>query len=131
MSALVNGYTGQQGRTCEALPAWVLPVLVNAGLSLLRLSFVTPSRIPSSASIVTLFSSSVFGSTHLVRTGTISSLNLPEAWARAARCCDSAAKASCWSREMLYEAATFSPAQHRAGALGKAPDGPGLNRTHW
>jgi hypothetical protein len=89
----------------------VLPVLENAGLSLLSDSLVTPSRIPSSCSTVTSCSSCVLGSTTLVRTGTISSLNLPEAWARAARWNDSAAKASCFSRETLYLAATFSPAR--------------------
>lgn len=88
----------------------MLPVLEKTGLSLLRLSLVVPARMPSSSVTVISRSSSVFGSVHLVRTGTISLLNLPAFWAASARWNDVAANASCWSREILYSVATFSPA---------------------
>lgn len=111
----VERLDGEQGRrTCDALPAWVLPVLENTGLSLERLSLVTPPRMPSSSVTVSSRSSSVFGSTHLVLTGTISALNLPAFWAASARWNDWAAKASCASRETLYSVATFSPDRGRA-----------------
>lgn len=48
--------------TCEAFPACVKPSLEKAGLSLESDSLVTPGRIPSSASTIISFSSSVLGS---------------------------------------------------------------------
>lgn len=94
--------------TCDALPAWVVPVLEKAGLSLDSDSAVTPSRMPSSAVTVRSFSSSVFGSVHLTLTGTISRWNWPAFCALTALANDSAAKRSCSSRVMPYSEATFS-----------------------
>lgn len=81
--------------TCEALPAWVEPVFEKTGLSLLRLSTVTPSRMPSSSVTVISVSSPVLGSTTLVLTGTISSRKLPAFWALTAFWKDLAANSSC------------------------------------
>lgn len=72
-----NKTAAAPSETWDALPAWVDPSLAKAGLSFASDSLVTPSRTPSSASTITSLSSSVLGSFHFVRTGTISDLKLP------------------------------------------------------
>jgi hypothetical protein len=67
------------------LPAVVVPSFLNAGLSFAKSVKFAFGRIPSSTEIVTGISSPVFGFTTLVETGIISSLNLPDADAAAAR----------------------------------------------
>uniref|UniRef100_A0A2P2JQA7 Secreted protein n=1 Tax=Rhizophora mucronata TaxID=61149 RepID=A0A2P2JQA7_RHIMU len=65
-------------------PAVVLPSFLNTGFSFPRSDNDVLGRTPSSMEIVTGFSSPVFGSTILVFTGMISSLNFPAAIAAAA-----------------------------------------------
>mmetsp|Transcript_33482 Transcript_33482/g.84841 ORF Transcript_33482/g.84841 Transcript_33482/m.84841 type:complete len:274 (-) Transcript_33482:550-1371(-) len=90
------------------LPAVVVPSLRKTALSAPRLSTEASWRMPSSWEITTLVSAPVLGSTTLVRTGTISSLNLPAACAAAAFLCDLTANSSWPLRVSPNLAATFS-----------------------
>ena len=73
--------------TCDELPAVVVPFFLKTVRSSLRAAAVTPGRMPSSSDTTIRFSSPVLGSLIVVSTGTISSLNRPDARAAAARAC--------------------------------------------
>mmetsp|Transcript_2528 Transcript_2528/g.6729 ORF Transcript_2528/g.6729 Transcript_2528/m.6729 type:complete len:322 (+) Transcript_2528:273-1238(+) len=91
-----------------ALPGVVDPPFLKTVGSLARLSIVVLARMPSSALMVTAFSSPDLGSTILVWTGTISSLNLPAACAAAALRWLATANASCTCLDTPNFSATFS-----------------------
>lgn len=80
--------------TWDELPAVVVPFFLNTALSAPSVSMVVLPRMPSSSLMVILVSAPVLGSTSLVATGTISSLNLPAARAAAAFLCERTANSS-------------------------------------
>ena len=94
--------------TCDAFPGVVLPPFLNTAGSFASDSVVVPSRMPSSSVTTTGFVSPVFGSFHVVCTGTICESKRPFARAAAARACDRAASESCCSRVIFHRSATFS-----------------------
>ena len=101
-SALMISTADAPSVICDELPAVILPSSLKAGLSLASVSAVVPSRMPSSAVIISALPSTSIG------TGTISLSNRPSSAAWAARRWLSAPNASRSSRVRPYSSAIIS-----------------------